>query len=1544
MKTKAIRNLAVAGLVLGLFAGLSLVGSGCAQDVGEIDRTQIDLLNKRDLEGEWYVRHTTVDAPYASFFTFEGDQSPMERGYFEITEGYLVFYRTYEFSQNSQTIGLKSDTDKPYLSWLEGDAAIWTPNPYQARNLRFAQGDVLPLKDNSAAEVACDGRKPAEETGGMHEFCREQTGNHYAYCGHPADMVHGDRTHANAVCVSPTKYVFSGAPLAAYPIEDHVDIQYTYNPTTGEKTNVVEENSSDRYWYEREYIRVDWGTNDVTNYQYTLFSITKKTVTDVSGDDVDINGKVWFSNFEGDAAPEEDKFRIFREEDGTAEYFDFSTRYVLQAPTMYYEYWDQQIPICVFYPYYLGGVFECSSEEVKTRTGFMKVDPDDDYVPEQYDDHVMDKFGYFRQERLSYDELYYDTYDGVIRHIQRWDLWDSHPVKDDGTVDYAAATPVPVVYYLSEDFPRDQVPVANALAAQWSKPFDEVVAFYKGADGVPASGMFVVCENNNDAAQEALEQGQPTAVYGSDLCKDMGYVKRNGDLRYSYLYAVNAPSDNGLLGYGPSSADPLTGKIISASAYVYMANLRLSVNRAADVVELMAGYLDYPALALATDISNAAYPAQVAVNGNPPPGSEADAQDLVRGMVSGKVRSRLTKFGLDKTDTDWARMRMSMVKNDPELDKMMIFPDFRVLLRDPAALEGDLALTDQQYERMALRNWANHRGFSVERNRLMEFAKHTLYRTEFADGALLAMARKWQARFDNEICSAVADEMGNGVELAFDLDHFDVVKEACLGSQAGQLRPADDAPSFQGLKEEYDPNVPAPGDTCMYLDQGGLQGYYWVNTCTVRKLASQIAHAIQFGENMDQEEHWKPSAWWADTSEPVVAASQKFVRAAGDAIREDMIKDFSQQMYFSVALHGVGHTLGLRHNFEASTDAMNYPKKYWEYKVALSANKESWLPVDLWGQETGFQSDNGMREHQYASIMDYGSKFNGLWKGLGLYDHAAIKFGYGGIVEVFKNTPDLAKWEKYLQDPAESGGKGESAPVRVDSDRLETLFKRVHYSQIPNVLGSPEAIYDREDVLFSELKGAACTTDADCGAGGGCKGCTECRVQLNGKYCAPPNRMEVPYRFCGDEYATRTPTCDIWDEGADPYEIVRNSADDYWWYWPLWGRWRGSIRFHPIVYSNRVMWTFNRMKRQFQWWAVNYMRFNKDDWWEKNVGDGVPWEESLNGGLAGAMATREAFNTLLSVFAIPASYGSVIYSQVYAFNKSADRYEPSSSFNYYDLSKRFIIEEDYGKFSGRPMYGGLTFMGDDVLFTSGGGIYDRVNAFTALTDPTTDFLNIEEFSDARKYLISFYTFFPDKMISLLGGLTTQRHENFAACVVEDDGGYPWYLRLRDMRTADDPNFCSDGKFLYPEEVDYDFSTTWFRIPLLAAYFGMSLMINDYDRRFMDATRVFLKGHEDAVELPAGAEIVEFADPMTGKVYVAYKQGEDDKVDIAYFLVNRCNEILAGYDSLEDLQADYVGGTSEMQRVVSLLELIRGLHKQYDYQSYGDLVFSTDDGY
>ncbi|HEY3483790.1 MAG TPA: hypothetical protein VGK49_00340, partial [Ilumatobacteraceae bacterium] len=86
---------------------LAVTLASCAQDVGDIDRTQPNLLPKAMFRDHaWFVRQTVTDVPPTSSFSFVGETSTMEIIHWEIQQEYLVGYRAYE-----KVPGSDSDAD-----------------------------------------------------------------------------------------------------------------------------------------------------------------------------------------------------------------------------------------------------------------------------------------------------------------------------------------------------------------------------------------------------------------------------------------------------------------------------------------------------------------------------------------------------------------------------------------------------------------------------------------------------------------------------------------------------------------------------------------------------------------------------------------------------------------------------------------------------------------------------------------------------------------------------------------------------------------------------------------------------------------------------------------------------------------------------------------------------------------------------------------------------------------------------------------------------------------------------------------------------------------------------------------------------------------------------------------------------------------------------------------------------------------------------------------------------------------------------------------
>ncbi len=159
----------------------------------------------------------------------------------------------------------------------------------------------------------------------------------------------------------------TGVVIASFPITSHFDIRRAYNSQTGEESNVIEENTSDRPWFEREYFRVDWSANEVTDaYDFDWLSFSGI----LNG--VDYQSLAYYTSDDSEDAP------VFDAETG---YFDVTNR-VWASPkvidTPYGTY-----PACFFRGEVSGGTYpvgSCDPTELKIRLSFRKV-VDNDYEP-----------------------------------------------------------------------------------------------------------------------------------------------------------------------------------------------------------------------------------------------------------------------------------------------------------------------------------------------------------------------------------------------------------------------------------------------------------------------------------------------------------------------------------------------------------------------------------------------------------------------------------------------------------------------------------------------------------------------------------------------------------------------------------------------------------------------------------------------------------------------------------------------------------------------------------------------------------------------------------------------------------------------------------------------------------------------------------------------------------------------------------------------------------------------------------------------------------
>ncbi len=437
--------------------------SGCATDVGPIDRTQHDKLEKKLFAGVWYMTQTVIDTPYNAAFTFVGETNFGQTGkvIFDIQEKTLVVY--------------------PVSEYVEGSEAKWRVERI------FKYWDDACLTRESEQYQCVDGKD---------NF------------GKP------DQT-----CCFVEVYV--GQPVAAFEIVSHFDVQRQYNAQTGEQSNVLEENTTDRKWWQRRYIRVNWAKNLVQDFTFMARLVEQKAVD------------YYVQTFEADN-PDAPTL--------TPDYIDVVTKtWGTPAST----------GACSIYGISTG---DCASALIKFRTAFRKVDPNNDYEPLRFhNEEHQQYFGYFLTERNAYDEDWGLNESGRISYINRWNIWwdtmdeqdvflpDGKPkpcfkdLKDtgcdttnrDGSREFCKAqdwftrgqcvlrTPKPytqrglrpIVFHSSANTPEEFHRTNLAVAKSWSEAFKDTVAWlylWEEKGMIVGQAHSRVCYSDADCAGHAV--------------------------------------------------------------------------------------------------------------------------------------------------------------------------------------------------------------------------------------------------------------------------------------------------------------------------------------------------------------------------------------------------------------------------------------------------------------------------------------------------------------------------------------------------------------------------------------------------------------------------------------------------------------------------------------------------------------------------------------------------------------------------------------------------------------------------------------------------------------------------------------------------------------------------------------------------------------------------------------------------------------------------------------------------------------------------------
>ncbi|MEC9398918.1 MAG: hypothetical protein VX475_14915, partial [Myxococcota bacterium] len=401
-----------------LVACVTLTGVGCAQDVGDIDRSQPNKIKKSDFDQsqEWYYRMMIADSDVQGSLIFQGLMSETKRVRFVITEDVLFACSTTPVVEGELT-----DTE-------------------------FFDG---------------------EECYGV---------------------------------------------VAAFPIMGHFDVQRSYSTATGEQSNVIVENYSDRPWYDREYMRVNWAYNLVDGrgmYGSLLgrFSAVAWTPdqdpgfidenrTRLKPDEgyleattiyhyepdpyacYDLSGNIWNMNCEAGQLTIRNSFVKVPEEKTFEPFIHVDNQLLLDDDT------DAIQTTRLFDPSsgFLTEV-ECSEDVMKEmQENFGDVTALNNCQPLTFD--YFTRFGYFRTDNIKFDTNYGGNDEGRLFYANHWHIWQTDYDENGEVLDYSQRKPKPITYYLNPEYPRDMIPSAEEVGRQWDIAFKNAVMVAKGYSSI----------------------------------------------------------------------------------------------------------------------------------------------------------------------------------------------------------------------------------------------------------------------------------------------------------------------------------------------------------------------------------------------------------------------------------------------------------------------------------------------------------------------------------------------------------------------------------------------------------------------------------------------------------------------------------------------------------------------------------------------------------------------------------------------------------------------------------------------------------------------------------------------------------------------------------------------------------------------------------------------------------------------------------------------------------------------------------------------------
>lgn len=911
-------------------------------------------------------------------------------------------------------------------------------------------------------------------------------------------------------------------PLAAWPIDSHFDIVRRYNTESGELLNVIEENSQDRPWYERRFMRVDWSGNVITGgYNFNdldvwdpLGYMNREATGTYIGEGSEFPGE-WEPRF--DFTPATEPLTAEGEPDRESWEWEYYDRY---GPEQLYhfsfvtqEIWDPGVyPLLYSWaqPWFMqmSDTVPMSALLVTVRHAFLRVPDEAQFEPVPLPDSEWERFGSWRIEQPTYawgdlpDEdggltNFYGQTDAMNYWAGIHNIWRrSFDYDEQGRrvpIPYAEREVQRVVYTLSEHFPLWLVQPAFSLVGEWNSALMETVRVAQGR-ALPDP---IIDDSSCTTDQECLDEygdvfpytacrsdydgtnGRCTRQY-NPFIRPGHPAYREGDYDcYVVAGADDAPVDPGL-----DLADFDDERLESQRTWRFTGSecaMVLRNNTCDDPGALAAATEARPACANNPELccdqmgdlrfNFLAYNDQVGLFFG------GVSQPLMDPLTGELIQANANAAGLSvegaMTYVGWY---FNLVDDDPEQDaldelNMMVGEDVRALMENSSyAIPPVTPALPPRFSEGAHGGTSGQLTGNLHGGRTPTPDDGRTAARSYMPRMRRALEQAWNLRGQQGRMNVYSDRLRQLEGTTYE--------RRLLSGAAGMA-----ALGFTGR----DP-MASPTDEELELASPFRHGFFPYE----QEMADLRARMLR--------RNFSPSAddqIMAFMDNSIVNWLREFPEGTTPQQRAIQV---GRQYFRSMMLHEMGHSVGMRHNFAGSLDYNNYHDQY--YRIDDQYPLPSQSDYDADGSNTldyeemaRFNADLTEARHQRElagvarwrsnSIMEYMPRLANELAPLGRYDRGFIHYMYGRGVEVYTTNPresavgGAALDRNWINRPDRTErvfqryfGGGE--PCRIDLDTTTRGVTEYHNEDCP--MG---VVFYHPDQWPASAQ-PACSTDADC--------------------------------------------------------------------------------------------------------------------------------------------------------------------------------------------------------------------------------------------------------------------------------------------------------------------------------------------------------------------------------------------------------------------------------------------------------------------------------